>query len=198
MAVAHQGSRVTATDRGTSPKPAIRSEAGPVELIRRTGYGSTMPVLQLSAPLSIPALFVVGVGAGVLATLAMDLVMRRLEEGETPPRIASGVLTDTEPDRSPEGVASAVHYVAGALTGPLFVWLYLVAAAVVGAGTTGVVAATLACYPLMVGFFTFVVLPRSRGLSRQRLSLIRRAWAVEAAVYLLVIAPLIRGATGLL
>jgi hypothetical protein len=157
-----------------------------------------MPVLQLSAPLSIPALFAVGVGAGVLATLAMDLVMRRLEEGETPPRIASGVLTDTEPDRSPEGVASAVHYVAGALTGPLFVWLYLVAAAVVGAGTTGVIAATLVCYPLMIGFFALIVLPRSRGLSRQRLSLIRRAWAVEAAVYLLVIAPLVGGAASLL
>jgi hypothetical protein len=38
-----------------------------------------------------------------------------------------------------------------------------------------------------------VVLPRSRGLPRQRLSSIRRAWSVEAAVYLLVVAPLVGG-----
>jgi len=153
-----------------------------------------MSVLQISAPPSIPLLFVLGVGAGVVATLAMDLVMPRLPEGATPPQVASGVLTATEPDRAPEGVASAVHYVAGALTGPLFVWLYLVAAAVVGAGTPGVVAAVAVCYPLMVGFFALVVLPRSRGLPRQRLSPIRRAWSVEAAVYLAVIAPLVGAA----
>ena len=150
--------------------------------------------LQVSTPLSVPVLFAVGIGAGVVATLAMDLVMARIEEGETPPRIASGVLTDTESDGSPEGVASAVHYVAGALTGPLFVWLYFVAAGVVGPGAVGVVAAALVCYPLMVGFFALVVLPRSRGLPRQRLSAIRRAWAVEAAVYLLVLAPVVGGA----
>jgi hypothetical protein len=148
----------------------------------------------VSASLSIPLLFVVGIGAGVVATLAMDLVMPRLEEGATPPQIASGVLSATEPDRAPEGVASAVHYVAGALTGPLFVWLYLVAAAVVGPGAVGVVAAVAVCYPLMIGFFALVVLPRSRGLPRQRLSAVRRAWSVEAAVYLLVIAPLVGAA----
>jgi len=153
-----------------------------------------MSILQVSAPLSVPLLFVIGIGAGVVATLAMDLVMARIDEGRTPPRIASGVLTDTEPDRAPQGVASAVHYVAGSLTGPLFVWLYLVAAGVVGAGSTAVVAAAVVCYPLMVGFFALVVLPRSRGLPRQRLSAIRRAWAVEAAVYLLVLTPLVGGA----
>ena len=153
-----------------------------------------MTVLQVSTPLSVPLLFAVGIAAGVAATLAMDLVMPRIKEGETPPKIASGVLTASEPDRAPQGVASAVHYVAGALTGPLFVWLYLVAAAVVGPGAVGVVAAVAVCYPLMVGFFALVVLPRSRGLPRQRLSAIRRAWSVEAAVYLLVIAPLVGAA----
>jgi hypothetical protein len=73
----------------------------------------------------------------------------------------------------------------------LFVWLYLVASSVVGAGLPAVVVAALVCYPLMVGFFAVVVLPRSRGLPRQRLSAIRRAWSVEAAVYLLVCAPLV-------
>ncbi len=157
-----------------------------------------MTPLQVSTSLSVPLLFAVGIGAGIVATLAMDLVMARIEEGDTPPRIASGVLTGTQPDEAPAGVASAVHYVAGALTGPLFVWLYLVSAAVLGAGATAVVAAVVVCYPLMVGFFALVVLPRSRGLPRQRLSAIRRAWSVEAAVYLLVVAPVIGGAATVL
>ncbi|MBB6645515.1 hypothetical protein [Halobellus ruber] len=150
-----------------------------------------MPPLQVSAPLSVPLLFALGVGAGAVATLAMDVVMARIDEGTTPPQVASGVLTNTDPDRAPGGVASAVHYVAGVLTGPLFVWLYLVASRVVGVGLPAVVAAATVCYPLMVGFFAVVVLPRSRGLPRQRLSAIRRAWSVEAAVYLLVLAPLV-------
>ena len=153
-----------------------------------------MSSLQVAASGSVPALFLVGIAAGVVATLAMDVVMARLDEGGTPPQIASGVLTDTDPDRAPERLASAVHYVAGTLTGPLFVWLYLVAAGFLGGGALATVAAAAVCYPLMVGFFAVVVLPRSRGLARQRLSKIRRAWSVEAAVYLLVLAPLVGGA----
>ena len=153
-----------------------------------------MSSLQVAASGSVPALFLVGIAAGVVATLAMDIVMARLDEGGTPPKIASGVLTDTDPDRAPERLASAVHYIAGTLTGPLFVWLYLAASVVVGGGVVATVAAAVVCYPLMVGFFAAVVLPRSRGLARQRLSKIRRAWSVEAAVYLLVLAPLVGGA----
>nr|WP_239642317.1 hypothetical protein [Haloarcula amylolytica] len=53
--------------------------------------------------------FVVGVAAGVVATIAMDLVMARLPEGETPPFIASGVLTDSAPDDAPGRLANVVH-----------------------------------------------------------------------------------------
>jgi hypothetical protein len=157
-----------------------------------------MQLLQVPAPFAVPSLFLIGVGAGIVATLVMDVVMARLDEGETPPKIASGVLTDTRPDRAPERLAAVVHYVAGTLTGPLFVWLYLAASVRLGAGAVAVVAAAVVCYPLMVGFFALVVLPRSRGLSRQRLSAIRRAWSVEAAVYLLVLAPLVGGSAILL
>jgi hypothetical protein len=150
-----------------------------------------MTSLQVAVPVSVPALFVIGVAAGIVATLAMDVVMARVDEGDTPPQIASGVLTDTHPDRAPGRVASVVHYVAGTLTGPLFVFLYLAGSAVLGGGIVALVAAAVVCYPLMVGFFALVVLPRSRGLARQRVSVIRRAWSVEAAVYLLVLAPLV-------
>jgi hypothetical protein len=154
--------------------------------------------LQVSVPVSVPALFLVGVVAGGVATRAMDVVMARLDEGETPPQVASGVLTDTDPDHAPERPAAAVHYVAGVLTGPLFVWLYLAAAVAVGGGAPAVAVATAVCYPLMVGFFAVVVLPRSRGLARQRLSKTRRAWGVEAAAYLAVLAPLVGVAAAVL
>ncbi|WP_089882819.1 hypothetical protein [Halogeometricum limi] len=148
-------------------------------------------VLQPSASLSVALLFGGGVVAGVAATLAMDAVTGRIEEGETPPRIASGVLTGQHPDFSSRRLAAVVHYVAGALTGPLFVWVLLVTTGVFGNGLVSLAAAAVVCYPLMVGFFALVVLPRAKGLDRRRMRRIRRAWTVEAAVYLLVVTPLV-------
>lgn len=151
----------------------------------------TSVLAQVAVPISVPLLFLVGIVAGVVATLAMDRVMDRVDEGWTPPRVAAGVLTDTHPDESPERLSSVVHYVAGTLSGALFVWLLFAAGNVVGPGTLATVLAGVVMYPLMVGFFALVVLPRSAGLPRQRLRRIRRAWAIEAAVYLLVLVPLI-------
>jgi hypothetical protein len=139
----------------------------------------------------VPVLILASIAAGVLATLAMDAVMPRIAEGEMPPRIASGVLTGQAPDHAPRRLANVVHYVAGSLTGPLFLWLSLVAGLFVGPGLLAVVLATVVCYPLMVGFFLLVPLPRAEGLARQRVKGIGQAWAVEAAVYLLVLAPTI-------
>ncbi|QZY01091.1 hypothetical protein K6T25_11170 [Halobaculum rubrum] len=141
--------------------------------------------------MSVPLLFLVGLVAGVVATLAMDRVMDRIDEGWTPPRVAAGVLTDTHPDNSPERLASVVHYVAGTLSGALYVWLLLAVGSVLGSGPISLVAAAVLMYPPMVGFFALVVLPRSSGLPRQRLRRIRRAWAIEAAVYLLVLVPVV-------
>jgi hypothetical protein len=155
-------------------------------------------ILQAAVPISVPLLFLVGVVAGVVATLAMDRVMDRIDEGWTPPQVASGVLTDTHPDESPERLASVVHYVAGTLSGPLFVWLLLAVASVLGAGLLASVVAAAVMYPLMVGFFALVVLPRSAGITRQRLRRIRRAWAIEAVVYLLVLVPVVGVAAAVL
>jgi hypothetical protein len=121
----------------------------------------------------------------------MDLVMARIEEGATPPRVASGVLTETRPDDAPRRLARVVHYVAGALSGPLFVWMLLVAEGFLGFGLPAVVSTTVLFYPLMVGFFVGVVLPRSRGLSQQRQRAVGRAWTLSAAAYLVVLVPLV-------
>jgi hypothetical protein len=148
-------------------------------------------LLVVTVPWAVPALILASIAAGVLATLAMDAVMSRIDEGEMPPRIASGVLTGQPPNHAPRRLANVVHYVAGALTGPLFLWLSLVAGLLVGPGALAVVVATLVCYPLMVGFFVLVPLPRAQGLARQRVKGIGQAWAVEAAVYLAVLAPVV-------
>ncbi|MFC7096382.1 hypothetical protein [Halobaculum marinum] len=157
----------------------------------------TTPLLA-SVPPSLPLLFLVGVVGGGLATLAMDRAMNRLDEGWTPPSVASGVLTDTHPDQAPERLASVVHYVAGLLSGALYVWLLLAVGSVLGTGVVATVVAGVLMYPLMVGFFALVVLPRSTGLPRQRLRATRRAWAVEAVVYLLVLVPVVGVAAALL
>ena len=169
----------------------------------RPGYRRTVSRLALPldpwVPLAVPSSpslaialrILFGVLAGVLATLAMDALMARIEEGQTPPRVASGVLTETRPDEAPRRLSSAVHYVAGALSGPLFVWVLLLAEGLLGAGLSAAVATVIVFYPLMVGFFVAIVLPRSRGVSRERRRTIRRAWALEAALYIAVLVPLV-------
>ena len=137
---------------------------------------------------------VVGPVVGLLATLAMDRVMARLPEGDTPPRVAAGVLTRTPVDDAPARLATWIHYVAGAGSGLLFVGLAAAVGAVGAVGTGAVptlVVAGVVMFGLMVGFFALVPLPRVEGLARQRLATVRRDWAVSAATYVVVAAVLV-------
>ena len=150
-----------------------------------------MESVVLVTTLTVSLRFVVGVAAGVVATIAMDLMMARLPEGETPPFIASGVLTDSVPGDAPGRLANVIHYIAGWLTGPLFVWMLLTSEGLVGGQSLlATVVAAAVLYALMVGFFALVVLPRSR-LPSARIADIRRDWAISAAAYLLVLVPLV-------
>lgn len=150
-----------------------------------------MESLPLVTTLTVSLRFVVGVVAGILATLAMDLVMARLPEGKTPPFVASGVLTDSAPQHAPERLASVVHYIAGWLTGPLFVWVLITSEGLLGGPSVlATLLAGVVLYGLMVGFFVVIVLPRSR-LASVRVPDIRRDWAISAAVYLIVLVPLV-------
>jgi hypothetical protein len=153
-------------------------------------------LFQSTPSLAVPARFLLGIAAAVVATLAMDLVMARIGEGEMPPRVASGVLTETPPAHAPQRLATAVHYIAGGLTGALYIWLLLVTEALLGGPPAlGDVVRTLftaaVLYVLMVGFFVLFVLPRARGLSDVRRRAITLAWAIEAAVYVVVLASLV-------
>lgn len=147
------------------------------------------PLLVTDA--SVPLRFLLGVVAGVLATLSMDRLMIRLPEGDTPPFVAAGVLTGTPPRNAPGRLAAAAHYLAGGLTGPLFVWLLFATEALLGGPSLSAsVLSGAVLYVLMVGFFAVVVLPRSR-VPPDRVGLIRRDWAVSAAAYLFVMVPLV-------
>lgn len=147
---------------------------------------------------AVPLRFLLGVGAAVVATLAMDVVMARRPEGATPPTVASGVLTDRHPDHAPDRLATVVHYLAGALSGALYVWLLYATEAALDADS-GLVTAVAAgvLLALMVGFFAVVVLPRSR-IQPRRVAAVRRDWAVAAGTYVLVLAPLVALASALL
>jgi uncharacterized membrane protein YdcZ (DUF606 family) len=150
-----------------------------------------MEPLTIHAPFTVPLRFAAGVVAGVLATLAMDVVMAGLPEGTTLPSIAAGVLTDRPPGDASARLATVVHYLAGWLTGPLFVWLLFVGeGALGGASTVATLVAAVVLYVLMVGFFAVVVLPRSR-VAADRVGAIRRDWALSAAAYLVVLVPLV-------
>lgn len=150
-----------------------------------------MDLLLQSAPsFAVPIRFLLGIVAAVVATLVMDQVMTRVEEGETPPYVASGVLTETPPDRAPKKLASVVHYAAGVLTGGLYIWLLYVGEALAGA-ILGTLLAAIVLYALMVGFFVVVVLPQVRGLHGMRRKQVVIAWATDAAAYVAAIVPLV-------
>lgn len=157
-----------------------------------------MEPLSVDEPFVVSLRFLAGVVAGLVATLGMDLAMARLPEGTTPTSIASGVLTDRQPAEAPGRLATVVHYLAGTLTGPLFVWLLFASEGVIAEeSVVATVAAAAVLFVLMVGFFAVVVLPRSL-VAADRVSTIRRDWAVCAAVYVVVLVPLVALATRLL
>ncbi|ELZ49977.1 hypothetical protein C464_03322 [Halorubrum coriense DSM 10284] len=148
--------------------------------------------------LSLLAGLALGPVVGLVATLAMDVVMARLPEGATAPKVAAGVLTDTPVDDAPERLATWVHYVAGAGSGLLFVGLFAATGRILGGGTAVTVLVTgVVQLALMVGFFALVPLPRAPGLPRQRLGPIRRDWAASAGAYVVVAAVVVAVATGI-
>jgi hypothetical protein len=145
-----------------------------------------------------PALrFPVGLLAAVVATLAMDQVMPRLPEGETPPRVAAAVLTDSSPEGAPDLLADVVHYVAGGLTGPLFVWLLYAGEYALGPGVTTTLAVGVVLLVLMVAFFVGVVLPRA-SVTDTRRRVIGRDWALSALAYVVVLVPVVAVGSALL
>jgi hypothetical protein len=102
--------------------------------------------------------FPIGVLSGIVATLGMDVVMERVSEGETAPRVASGVLTGTHPDESPERLSRFVHYFAGAGSGALYAYILLAASYAQAGAAARLAIGAAVLYVGMVGFFVAVPL----------------------------------------
>jgi hypothetical protein len=148
--------------------------------------------VEITDPAAIPARLVVGAIAGFVATLVMDIPMKRLPEGETPSYVAAGLLEGESLDDAPDQVATAVHYGAGTLSGVLFVSLTVAVETLLD--TTGsvlaVVAAAIVQFPLMVVVFSYVVLVVYGRVPDDRVAQVRRDWARSAAVYVGVVTVL--------
>lgn len=144
------------------------------------------PTGSLVAPLRI----LLALPAAVLATLAMDLVMARVPEGRALVFVPAAVLTGRTVDAAPGRLAAVVHYVAGLLTGPLYVVLLLLVEGVLGPSPVAYALSTAVLFGLMTGFFLGVVLPLPT-LPRGRRAALRRAWVATATAYLLVLTPLV-------
>jgi hypothetical protein len=130
-----------------------------------------------------------GVISGFVATLGMDLVMGRLPEGGTAPKVAAGVLTGKHPDDSSERLSEFVHYFAGAGSGALYAYLYLGVGYFSALSASAEVAFTAAVLYLgMVGFFVAVPL-RACSVEKGRRSEVARDWGVSALVYVSVVSP---------
>ena len=149
-----------------------------------------MPALQTG--LSLSGRLLLGGAAGLLATLVMDLAMRRLPEGTTPPFVAAGVLSDESLSAASGRLATAVHYLAGTASGLVFVTLALAAESLLGLSPIpSFVAAAILQLPVTVAFFSYLVVPVYGRVPADRVARVRRDWTVSATVYVAALTVLV-------
>ncbi|WP_302081201.1 hypothetical protein [Salinibaculum rarum] len=149
-------------------------------------------VVELTAPEALPARLVVGAIAGFVATLVMDVPMERLPEGETSYQVAAGVLSGEPLDSAPDGLATAVHYGAGTVSGVLFVGVTAAADLLLGGAPSflSVIVAVVVQLPIMIVFFSYLVLVVYGQVPAERVPQVRRDWALSASVYVAVLVAL--------
>ena len=151
-----------------------------------------MTSVLLQTGLSLPGRLLLGGAAGLLATLVMDMAMRRLPEGTTSPYVAAGTLTDKPLSSAPHRLALAVHYGAGTGSGLLLVTLALVAESLAGLSPLAAfVVAAFVQLPVMIAFFSYFVLPTYGRVPSERVAQVRRDWALSATVYVVAVTVLV-------
>jgi hypothetical protein len=132
-----------------------------------------------------------GAAAGLLATLVMDVAMRRLPEGTTPPFVAAGVLSDEPLGSAPALLATAVHYVAGIGSGVLLAGLALAAESLLNLSALPAhVVAAVVQLPVMIAFFSYLVVPVYGRVPADRVDRVRTDWALSAGVYVVALTAL--------
>jgi hypothetical protein len=149
-------------------------------------------MLPLQTTISLPGRLLLGAAAGLLATLVMDMAMRRLPEGTTSPYVAAGTLTDTSLATASHRLAMVVHYGAGTGSGLLLVSLALVVQSLVDLSPlVSFVVAAVVQLPVMIAFFSYFVLPTYGRVPSERVARVRRDWALSATVYIIVVTALV-------
>lgn len=158
-------------------------------------FSALVPVHAFGAPLDLR--LAVAVVAGLLATLAMTVVMSLLSEGYVPPYVAASALFDEAPGKVSRRQADAAHYAAGMLAGILFELIVVaietvrdatVATALVLGNvlTLSDLLAALLVVGFLYAFFAYVVFPRNGGRlydDPERRERVRFHWLVSATAY---------------
>ena len=167
----------------------------------------SLDLLLHSPALTLSTVYVLGAVAGLVAAVVSNVPMHRLPEGSTAPFVATGLLTGSEPTDVDPTLASGVHYAAGVLAGVFYTAVEYGIEAVAPsprlyiAGTrlplTVHLLALLVTFAFLVGFFSYIVLPRFDAL-RDRYERIRRAWLVVATAYVFGLALFVPGLLRLL
>ncbi len=151
-----------------------------------------MSQVTLQTGLSLSNRLFLGGAAGLLATLVMDMAMRRLPEGTTSPYVAAGTLTDTPLSSAPHRLATVVHYGAGTGSGLLLVTLALAVETLTALGPVAAfVTAAFVQLPVMVVFFSYLVVPVYGRVPDERVPRVRRDWALSATVYVVTVTALV-------
>ncbi|WP_435197145.1 hypothetical protein [Natronomonas sp. EA1] len=149
----------------------------------------------------------VNVVAGLFATIVMNIPMKTLREGQTPPFVAASALSGDDLPEVPSALASGIHYGAGMLGGVLYTLLVVGFEDVVPVPPLAFIEGTgLALGPhllagavvlaFLYGFFAYLVLPRfgQSAYAEERRDRVRADWLRSALVYvtaLLVLVPLL-------
>ena len=151
-----------------------------------------MSSVALQTALSLPGRALLGGAAGLLATLAVDVVLRWLPEGTTVPYVAAGALSDASLSSVSHRLAVVVHYGAGTGSGLLFAALGLAVEGLSGLSPLlSFLVAALVQLPLMIVFFSYIVVPTYGRVPSERVGRLRRDWALSATVYIVALTILV-------
>lgn len=145
--------------------------------------------------------------AGLVATVVMNIPMKQLREGQTPPFVAASALSGDDLTDVPSVLASGIHYGAGMLGGVLFTLLVVAFEDVLPVPPVAFIEGTgLALGPhflagalvfaFVYAFFAYLVLPRFGGAAyaEGRRERVRTDWFRSTLVYataLVIVVPLV-------
>ncbi|MFC7202208.1 hypothetical protein ACFQJC_01670 [Haloferax namakaokahaiae] len=165
-----------------------------------TLVGTAVVVLDaLAAGASLTVQLALGALVGIAAAIVMGVPMWRQDEGFTPAYIAASVLRKSRPDEVSFVDANVVHYLAGAMAGVLYAFVFLTSdmlfpdLPLFGVDAIPHLVATLFVMVWIYLLFAHFVLPRAgRSIYEERATAVRGQWLRSSLVFgvtMFVLAP---------